>query len=45
MIRGGRDGDEDRLEGLQAKPDLLQVRLRAGGWLGGEELGDSVREG
>lgn len=47
MIRGGRDEDEDRLgRGVwQAEAGPMQVRLGAGGWLVGEEMGDSVREG
>lgn len=41
------DGTETRIDwgGWQAEAGLMQVRLCAGGWLVGEELGDSVREG
>lgn len=39
-------GTETRIdwEGWQAEAGLMQVSIRAGGWLVGEELADSVRE-
>lgn len=40
---GRRRGSAGR--GGRQEPGLMQVRLRAGGWLVGEEMGDSVREG